>query len=95
MHGSRRYFDPRAQGALLTRRNLRRSRLSRNRWAKSTLREVLDLVEMVAPADSTVLLLGRTGTGKELIARAIHDRSRRENRTLVKINCAAIPHGPT
>ena len=58
-----------------------------------TLREVLDLVEMVAPGDSTVLLLGETGTGKELIARAIHDRSRRKNRTLVKINCAAIPHG--
>jgi formate hydrogenlyase transcriptional activator len=58
-----------------------------------TLREVLDLVEMVAPGDSTVLLLGETGTGKELIARAIHDRSRRKNRTLVKINCAAIPRG--
>src|SRR5467141_4072379 len=58
-----------------------------------TLQEVLDLVEMVAPGDSTVLLLGETGTGKELIARAIHDRSRRKNRTLVKINCAAIPHG--
>jgi formate hydrogenlyase transcriptional activator len=58
-----------------------------------TLREVLDLVEMVAPSDSTVLLLGETGTGKELIARAIHDRSRRKNRTLVKINCAAIPRG--
>ena len=58
-----------------------------------TLREVLDLVEMVAPSDSSVLLLGETGTGKELIARAIHDRSRRKNRTLVKINCAAIPRG--
>src|SRR5271167_1954716 len=46
----------------------------------SALREVLDLVEMVAPGDSTVLLLGETGTGKELIARAIHDRSRRRNR---------------
>jgi formate hydrogenlyase transcriptional activator len=57
------------------------------------LREVLDLVDMVAPSDSTVLLLGETGTGKELIARAIHDRSRRKNRTLVKINCAAIPSG--
>ena len=57
------------------------------------LREVLDLVDMVAPGDSTVLLLGETGTGKELIARAIHDRSRRKNRTLVKVNCAAIPSG--
>jgi formate hydrogenlyase transcriptional activator len=57
------------------------------------LREVLDLVEMVAPGDSTVLLLGETGTGKELIARAIHDRSHRKNRALVKLNCAAIPGG--
>jgi formate hydrogenlyase transcriptional activator len=57
------------------------------------LREVLDLVDMVAPSDSTVLLLGETGTGKELIARAIHDRSRRKNHTLVKVNCAAIPSG--
>jgi formate hydrogenlyase transcriptional activator len=57
------------------------------------LREVLQLVEMVASTDSTVLLLGETGTGKELIARAIHDRSRRKDRALVKINCAAIPGG--
>jgi formate hydrogenlyase transcriptional activator len=57
------------------------------------LREVLDLVDLVAPSDSTVLLLGETGTGKELIARAIHDRSRRKNRALVKVNCAAIPSG--
>jgi formate hydrogenlyase transcriptional activator len=57
------------------------------------LREVLQLVEMVASTDSTVLLLGETGTGKELIARAIHDRSRRRDRALVKINCAAIPGG--
>ncbi len=47
------------------------------------LREVLDLVEMVASSDSTVLLLGETGTGKELIARAIHDHSRRRNHTFV------------
>jgi formate hydrogenlyase transcriptional activator len=55
------------------------------------LREVLQQVEMVAPTDSTVLLLGETGTGKELIARAIHDRSSRKNRMLVNVNCAAIP----
>jgi formate hydrogenlyase transcriptional activator len=54
---------------------------------------VLNLVETVAPSDSTVLLLGETGTGKELIARAIHERSRRKERTLVKLNCAAIPTG--
>jgi formate hydrogenlyase transcriptional activator len=59
----------------------------------SALRHVLQLVETVAPSDSTVLLLGETGTGKELIARAIHDRSRRKDRTFVKLNCAAIPTG--
>jgi formate hydrogenlyase transcriptional activator len=59
----------------------------------SALREVLQQVEMVAGTDSTVLLLGETGTGKELIARAIHDRSRRKNRALVRVNCAAIPGG--
>jgi len=59
----------------------------------SALRYVLNLVETVAPSDSTVLLLGETGTGKELIARAIHERSRRKERALVKLNCAAIPTG--
>ena len=57
------------------------------------LRRVLELVETVASSDSTVLLLGETGTGKELIARAIHDLSRRKDRTFVKLNCAAIPTG--
>jgi len=57
------------------------------------LKRALQLVETAAPSDSTVLLLGETGTGKELIARAIHDRSRRKQRTLVKLNCAAIPTG--
>ncbi len=59
----------------------------------SGLRHVLNLVETVAPSDSTVLLLGETGTGKELIARAIHDRSHRKERTFIKLNCAAIPTG--
>src|SRR5882672_10586123 len=59
----------------------------------SALRNVLRLVETVAPSDSTVLLLGETGTGKELIARAIHERSRRKDRTFIKLNCAAIPTG--
>jgi formate hydrogenlyase transcriptional activator len=57
------------------------------------LKRVLHLVGTVAPSDSTVLLLGETGTGKELIARAIHDGSRRKDRTFVKLNCAAIPTG--
>jgi len=57
------------------------------------LKRVLELVETVAPNDSTVLLLGETGTGKELIARAVHDRGRRKDRTFVKLNCAAIPTG--
>ena len=59
----------------------------------AALRQVLNLVETVAASDSTVLLLGETGTGKELIARAIHQLSRRRERPLVKLNCAAIPGG--
>src|SRR5213593_4189214 len=61
--------------------------------SSAALKHVLQMVETVAPNDSTVLLLGETGTGKELIARAIHDRSRRKERTLFKLNCAAIPTG--
>ena len=57
------------------------------------LRHVLELAETVASSDSTVLLLGETGTGKELVARAIHDHSRRQQSTFVKLNCAAIPTG--
>jgi formate hydrogenlyase transcriptional activator len=57
------------------------------------LRAVLESVQIVAPADSSVLILGETGTGKELIARAIHDRSPRQGQAFVKVNCAAIPSG--
>jgi chemotaxis protein methyltransferase CheR len=55
------------------------------------LKYVLHRVEMVAPQDSTVILLGETGTGKELIARAIHQLSSRNKRPLMKVNCAALP----
>ncbi|MEW5559331.1 formate hydrogenlyase transcriptional activator FlhA [Enterobacter asburiae] len=57
------------------------------------MRDVLRQVEMVAQSDSTVLILGETGTGKELIARAIHNLSRRREQRMIKMNCAAMPAG--
>ena len=59
----------------------------------AAIAEVLKQVEVVAPTESTVLILGETGTGKELIARAVHTVSLRSNRPFVKLNCAAIPSG--
>jgi formate hydrogenlyase transcriptional activator len=59
----------------------------------AALRKVLDQVSIVAPTGSTVLLHGETGTGKELIARALHNLSPRRDRTFVRLNCAAIPSG--
>jgi formate hydrogenlyase transcriptional activator len=55
------------------------------------LRAILEQVSRVAPTDSTVLIRGETGTGKELIARAIHNRSKRANRAFIRVDCAAIP----
>src|SRR6266851_241741 len=57
------------------------------------LRRVLGMVRIVAPTDATVLINGETGTGKELIAEAIHKCSDRSNGPFVKVNCAAIPSG--
>jgi PAS domain S-box-containing protein len=59
----------------------------------SALKEVMQKVAKVAPSDATVLLLGETGTGKELVARAIHRMSHREGNSFIKLNCAAIPSG--
>ena len=59
--------------------------------SSEALRKVLEQVSRVAPTDSTVLIQGETGTGKELIARAIHNRSKRRNRAFIRVNCGAIP----
>jgi formate hydrogenlyase transcriptional activator len=59
----------------------------------SALKEVMDKVARVAPSDATVLLLGETGTGKELVARALHRLSKRQGNSFIKMNCAAIPSG--
>ncbi len=72
---------------------LRASGLPRIAGNSAALRRVLEMVRIVAPTDATVLINGETGTGKELIAEAIHKRSVRSNGPFVKVNCAAIPAG--
>jgi DNA-binding NtrC family response regulator len=82
----------------ITRAPKRREELATDKFGaivgrSTALQNVLNQVEVVAPTESTVLLLGETGTGKELIARAIFNVSSRSNRPFVKLNCAAIPSG--
>ncbi|MEI6859284.1 MAG: sigma 54-interacting transcriptional regulator [Shewanella sp.] len=62
-------------------------------YKSSAMNEVLKKVQMVAQSDCTVLILGETGTGKELIAKAVHDLSKRKNNEMVKMNCASVPAG--
>ena len=62
-------------------------------WQSAAMNALLEQVQMVADSDSTVLILGETGTGKELIARAIHEHSARHGKRMVKMNCAAVPSG--
>lgn len=57
-----------------------------------SLRKVLEQINLVGPSEASVLIFGESGTGKELVARAIHERSKRRDRALVKVNCASIPH---
>ncbi len=61
--------------------------------SSAAMKRVMGQVEVVAPTDATVLILGETGTGKELIARAIHRMSPRRNLPFITLNCAAIPTG--
>jgi formate hydrogenlyase transcriptional activator len=71
---------------------LRASQATEDLLAESpVMRHVVDRIQQVAPTDATVLILGETGTGKEVVARAVHAKSRRRDKLLVKLNCAAIP----
>lgn len=58
----------------------------------AALRKVVERIDLVAPTEANILIFGESGTGKELVARAIHQRSHRRDRALVKVNCASIPH---
>jgi formate hydrogenlyase transcriptional activator len=82
---SSRYWDDLEEGS--------RARFGELVGESPSLKTALNLVSLVAPTDSSVLIMGETGTGKELIARAIHNLSSRRERAFVKLNCAAIPLG--
>jgi formate hydrogenlyase transcriptional activator len=85
--------DAESSKIALDNNDLQDSGLPRIVGSSAALRRVLEMVRIVAPADATVLITGETGTGKELIAEAIHKRSNRSNGPFVKVNCAAIPAG--
>ena len=80
-----------AENRLLQDEIIQRSIFEEIVGSSQPLQRVLEAIERVAPTDSTVLITGETGTGKELIAHAIHRRSQRSGRALVKVNCAALP----
>jgi formate hydrogenlyase transcriptional activator len=86
-------IDDATSTVALNSNELRGRKLPRIIGKSAALRRVLDMVRVVAPTDATVLINGETGTGKELIAEAIHKCSDRSNGPLVKVNCAAIPAG--
>jgi formate hydrogenlyase transcriptional activator len=86
-------FDEATSTVTLDSEKLRGRELPRIIGKSAALRRVLDMVRVVAPTDATVLINGETGTGKELIAEAIHRCSDRSNGPFVKVNCAAIPAG--
>jgi formate hydrogenlyase transcriptional activator len=85
--------DPIPAKVVLENNGVRRAEIPRIVGNSAALRRVLDMVRVVAPTDATVLINGETGTGKELIAEAIHQGSDRSNGPFVKVNCAAIPAG--